>query len=113
EGHGGVRPRRALRRGGARDGRLDGAGQAQEPRGHRRGAGDLPRDAAQAVQGREHRQAGVESRGGMTMKTITVTRTIPAPIEKVFDLLADHANYKKHFGVKESKLIKEGKPDKN
>ena len=47
------------------------------------------------------------------MKTITVTRTIPAPIEKVFDLLADHANYKKHFGVKESKLLKEGKPDKN
>jgi hypothetical protein len=47
------------------------------------------------------------------MKTITVTRTIPAPIEKVFDLLADHANYKKHFGVKESRLLKEGKPDRN
>ena len=47
------------------------------------------------------------------MKTITVTRTINAPIEKVFDLLADHANYKKHFGVKESKLIREGKPDRN
>jgi hypothetical protein len=47
------------------------------------------------------------------MKTITVTRTIPAPIEKVFDLLADHANYKANFGVKESKLIREGKPDRN
>jgi len=47
------------------------------------------------------------------MKTITVTRTIPAPIEKVFDLLADHANYQAHFGVKGSKLIREGKPDKN
>ena len=47
------------------------------------------------------------------MKTITVTRTIPAPIEKVFDLLADHANYKANFGVKESRLVKEGKPDKN
>jgi uncharacterized protein YndB with AHSA1/START domain len=47
------------------------------------------------------------------MKTITVTRTIPAPIEKVFDLLADHAKYKEHFGVKESKLLKEGKPDRN
>ena len=47
------------------------------------------------------------------MKTITVTRTINAPIEKVFDLLADHANYKAHFGVKESKLVKEGKPDRN
>ena len=47
------------------------------------------------------------------MKTVTVTRTINAPIEKVFDLLADHGNYQKHFGVKESKLVKEGKPDKN
>jgi len=47
------------------------------------------------------------------MKTVTVTRTIPAPIEKVFDLLADHANYKANFGVKESKLLKEGKPDRN
>ena len=47
------------------------------------------------------------------MKSITVTRTIPAPIEKVFDLLADHGNYKANFGVKESKLVKEGKPDKN
>ena len=47
------------------------------------------------------------------MKTITVTRTINAPIEKVFDLLADHGNYKANFGVKDSKLIKEGKPDRN
>jgi uncharacterized protein YndB with AHSA1/START domain len=47
------------------------------------------------------------------MKTVTVTRTINAPIEKVFDLLADHANYKANFGVKESKLLKEGKPDRN
>ena len=47
------------------------------------------------------------------MKTITVTRTIPAPIEKVFDILADHANYKSFPGVKESRLVKEGKPDRN
>ncbi|MGQ0587083.1 MAG: SRPBCC family protein [Gammaproteobacteria bacterium] len=47
------------------------------------------------------------------MKTITVTRTIPAPIEKVFDLLADHGNYKQNFGVKDSKLLREGKPDRN
>ena len=47
------------------------------------------------------------------MKTVTVTRTINAPIEKVFDLLADHANYKANFGVKDSKLVKEGKPDRN
>ena len=47
------------------------------------------------------------------MKTITVTRTIDAPIEKVFDLLADHANYKTFPGVKDSRLVKEGKPDRN
>ena len=47
------------------------------------------------------------------MKTVTVTRTINAPIEKVFDLLADHANYKVNFGVKGSKLLREGKPDRN
>ena len=47
------------------------------------------------------------------MKTVTVTRTINAPIEKVFDLLADHGNYRKNFGVKGSKLIKEGTPDRN
>jgi len=47
------------------------------------------------------------------MKTITVKRTIKAPIEKVFDLLADHANYKSFPGIKESKLVREGKTDKN
>lgn len=47
------------------------------------------------------------------MKTITVTRTIPAPIEKVFDILSDHGNYKSFPGVKDSKLVKEGKPDRN
>ena len=47
------------------------------------------------------------------MQTITVTRTIPAPIEKVFDILADHANYKSFPGVKESRLVREGKPDRN
>ena len=47
------------------------------------------------------------------MRTVTVTRTIHAPVEKVFDLLADHANYQANFGVKGSKLLKEGKPDRN
>jgi uncharacterized protein YndB with AHSA1/START domain len=47
------------------------------------------------------------------MKTITVTRVIPAPIEKVFDVLSDHANYKSFPGVKDSRLLKEGKPDRN
>lgn len=47
------------------------------------------------------------------MKSITVTRMIPAPAEKVFDLLTDHANYKAFKGVKDSRLLQEGKPDKN
>jgi uncharacterized protein YndB with AHSA1/START domain len=47
------------------------------------------------------------------MKTITVKRVIKAPIEQVFDILADHANYKSFPGIKESKLIREGKADRN
>ena len=47
------------------------------------------------------------------MKTITVVRTIKAPVEKVFDLLTDHANYKEFPGILDSKLEVEGKPDKN
>lgn len=47
------------------------------------------------------------------MKTITVTRTLKAPIEKVFDVIADHENYKNFPGIKASKLVKEGKKDRN
>lgn len=47
------------------------------------------------------------------MQTIVVKRTIKAPIEKVFDLLSDHANYKDFPGVKDSELVKKGKPHKN
>lgn len=47
------------------------------------------------------------------MRTILVKKTLKAPIEKVFDLLADHANYKLLPGVKNSKLVKNGKPNKN
>ena len=47
------------------------------------------------------------------MKTITVTRTIKASPERVFDILADHANYKDFPGIKHSKLVREGKSEKN
>ncbi|PTU31735.1 SRPBCC family protein [Stenotrophobium rhamnosiphilum] len=47
------------------------------------------------------------------MQTIVVKRTIKAPIEKVFDMLSDHANYKDFPGVKDSELVKKGKPHKN
>jgi len=47
------------------------------------------------------------------MKTITVTRTIKAPIERVFELISDHANYKTFPGIKDSKLVREGKTERN
>jgi len=47
------------------------------------------------------------------VQTITVERTLKAPIEKVFDVLTDHANYKSFPGVKDSRLLKEGAPDRN
>lgn len=47
------------------------------------------------------------------MRTVLVKRTIKAPIEKVFELISDHANYKDFPGVKDSELVKKGKPHKN
>ena len=47
------------------------------------------------------------------MKTITVQRMLKAPIEKVFDIIADHVNYKDFPGIKASKLVREGKAEKN
>ena len=40
------------------------------------------------------------------MKTITVTRTIPAPIEKVFDILADHGECHFHASEKAASRLK-------
>jgi uncharacterized protein YndB with AHSA1/START domain len=47
------------------------------------------------------------------MKTVTVTRSVNAPIEKVFDTIADHANYKQFPGIKDSKLVRPGTNDRN
>ena len=47
------------------------------------------------------------------MKTIHVTRTIPAPPEPIFDLLADHANYERFRGINGSELVREGDPPPN
>ena len=47
------------------------------------------------------------------MQTINVRHTIAAPIEKVFEILSDHANYKLLPGVKDSKLVRMGMPVKN
>jgi uncharacterized protein YndB with AHSA1/START domain len=47
------------------------------------------------------------------MRSIHVTRTIPAPAELVFDRLADHANYDHFRGIHHSELVREGDPAPN
>ncbi len=47
------------------------------------------------------------------MRTVHVTRTIPAPPEAIFDLLADHAHYDRFRGISGSELIREGDPPPN
>jgi uncharacterized protein YndB with AHSA1/START domain len=45
------------------------------------------------------------------MKNIVIERKIKAPIERVFDMLADHANWKEFPGVSSSIVVKKGSPD--
>lgn len=47
------------------------------------------------------------------MLTITVNRTIPAPIERVFERLTEHARYQEFRGVSESKLLQTGPEHQN
>ncbi|PAU76412.1 MxaD family protein [Halovibrio salipaludis] len=47
------------------------------------------------------------------MHTIAVERTINAPIDQVFELLSDHANYKQFDGIRDSRLLKEGSEEPN
>jgi hypothetical protein len=47
------------------------------------------------------------------MRTVGVTRSIPAPVEPVFDLLADHAGYERFRGIRASELMREGDPPPN
>ena len=47
------------------------------------------------------------------MRSVHVTRTIPAAAEAVFDLLADHANYDRFRPIHGSELLREGKPPPN
>lgn len=47
------------------------------------------------------------------MQTVQVEKTIAAPIEQVFDLLTDHANYKQFPGISASELAREGQPEAN
>lgn len=47
------------------------------------------------------------------MRSIHVTRSIPAPPEAVFDLLSDHANYDRFRGIDGSELLRDGDPSPN
>jgi uncharacterized protein YndB with AHSA1/START domain len=47
------------------------------------------------------------------MRTVHVTRTIPAPAYDVFDLLADHANYDRFRALNASELLRQGDPPPN
>ena len=47
------------------------------------------------------------------MRSLHVTRTIPAPVGAVFDLLADHANYDRFRPIHDSELVREGEPPPN
>jgi ribosome-associated toxin RatA of RatAB toxin-antitoxin module len=47
------------------------------------------------------------------MRTIHITRRIPAPPEAVFDLLADHAHYERFRAIHRSALLREGEPPPN
>ena len=47
------------------------------------------------------------------MRSVHVTRTIPAPPDEVFDRLADHANYDRFRPIHGSELIREGDPAPN
>ena len=47
------------------------------------------------------------------MRSIRVERMLDAPVEGVFDVLADHANYDRFGGIRRSKLIRPGEAERN
>jgi hypothetical protein len=47
------------------------------------------------------------------MRTVHVTRSIPAPADPVFDLLADHADYDRFRGIRGAELMRQGEPPPN
>ena len=47
------------------------------------------------------------------MRGVHVTRTIPAPADAVFDILADHARYDRFRAIHASELLREGEPAPN
>ena len=47
------------------------------------------------------------------MFEIHITKTLNKPIDEVFELLADHANYQSFRGIKKSTLLEEGRHERN
>lgn len=47
------------------------------------------------------------------MIRIRVSKTLNAPIDKVFDILSDHAGYSRFRGVDESTLLRPGRSEQN
>lgn len=47
------------------------------------------------------------------MRTIQVRRTLRAPADRVFDVLADHAGYAKFDGVRSAALVRPGASEPN
>lgn len=47
------------------------------------------------------------------MRSIRVERTLDAPIEGMFDVLADHANYDRFRGIRRAELVRSGEKDAN
>jgi uncharacterized protein YndB with AHSA1/START domain len=47
------------------------------------------------------------------MSSIRVERTLDAPIDGVFEVLADHANYDRFGGIRRAELLRPGTEDRN
>jgi uncharacterized protein YndB with AHSA1/START domain len=47
------------------------------------------------------------------VSTVRVEKTIAAPIERVFELISDHAGYSRFPGIQHSELLREGDEERN
>jgi uncharacterized protein YndB with AHSA1/START domain len=47
------------------------------------------------------------------LPTVRVEQTLRAPIDRVFDLISDHAGYSRFSGVQRSELLREGETERN
>ncbi len=50
---------------------------------------------------------------GAAMKTVRVQHTFHAPIDRVFDVISDHAGYTRLPGIKAAKVVKPGTTEHN